>query len=401
MLAHLLKPIWKRKSRHLLLSLELLLAFLVVFAIAAFAGRFYQLSRLPIGFDYASVWSVSVETADQSKLDSEPELLARFKRALEALPEVEQVGFASFPPYQMSTQVTDYTRPGNSIGVLSESMDVSDDFFAVMGMSIEEGRWFSGQDSAAAEQPVVINRRLAQALFPGESALGQMLMVDFSSDGSGERALKVTGVFSDFRNKGEFSTPVNFVLARSSPRFEDSSPRAIVLRLRPGTSRDFEATLSQQLKLIRGDWSYRITPLSELRNNLRIFQQTPLLLLAVIAAFLLVMVAFGLFGVLWQNTTQRIPELGLRRALGAPAGSIYRQIILEQLLLSSLAMAAGLVLAVQVPLTGIYGEALNWPLFVAAVVAAMVVIYLLSALCALYPAWRASRLSPSEALHYE
>jgi putative ABC transport system permease protein len=55
----------------------------------------------------------------------------------------------------------------------------------------------------------------------------------------------------------------------------------------------------------------------------------------VIAAFLLVMVAFGLFGVLWQNTTQRIPEIGLRRALGADAGSIYRQIIAEQMLLST------------------------------------------------------------------
>jgi hypothetical protein len=47
------------------------------------------------------------------------------------------------------------------------------------------------------------------------------------------------------------------------------------------------------------------------------------------------MVAFGLFGVLWQNTTQRIPEIGLRRAVGASAADIYRQIVAEQLLLSS------------------------------------------------------------------
>ena len=60
MFRHLLKPLWKRKSRNLMLSLEILLAFVVVFAIAAAAGRFYQLYRLPTGFAHADVWSVQI-----------------------------------------------------------------------------------------------------------------------------------------------------------------------------------------------------------------------------------------------------------------------------------------------------------------------------------------------------
>jgi putative ABC transport system permease protein len=122
---------------------------------------------------------------------------------------------------------------------------------------------------------------------------------------------------------------------------------------------------------------------------------------SVIAAFMLAMVAFGLFGVLWQNTTQRIPEIGLRRAIGASAGDIYRQIVAEQLLLSSAAMVVGLVLLVQLPLTGALGEGLNWTVFLGAAGLSMAAIYLLSLLCSLYPGWRASRLSPTEALHYE
>jgi len=123
-------------------------------------------------------------------------------------------------------------------------------------------------------------------------------------------------------------------------------------------------------------------------------------LLAVIAAFLLLMVAFGLFGVLWQNTTRRIPEIGMRRAAGASAGDIYRQIIVEQLMLSSLAMLVGLILLIQLPITGVFGENLGWPLFAIAALASVTVMALVSVLCALYPAWRASRLSPTEALHY-
>ncbi len=113
------------------------------------------------------------------------------------------------------------------------------------------------------------------------------------------------------------------------------------------------------------------------------------------------MVAFGLFGVLWQNTTRRIPEIGLRRALGASAGNIYRQIIAEQFLLSSGAMLIALILLIQLPLTGVLGESLNGQVFLGATLLSMAAIYLISLLCSVYPGWRASRLSPTEALHYE
>jgi putative ABC transport system permease protein len=75
--------------------------------------------------------------------------------------------------------------------------------------------------------------------------------------------------------------------------------------------------------------------------------------------------------------------------------------VTEQLLLSSLAMLGGLALLVQLPLTGALGDSLNWQVFGGAAVLSMAVIYLLSLLCALYPGWRASRLHPAAALHYE
>ena len=174
-----------------------------------------------------------------------------------------------------------------------------------------------------------------------------------------------------------------------------------MLKLRPGTPRTFETRLNARLKQVRGDWNYIVTPLPDGRKSMLGTQMIPLTILSVIAAFLLVMVAFGLFGVLWQNTTQRIPEIGLRRALGASAGDIYRQIIAEQMLLSSGAMAVALLLLVQLPLTGVFGENLDWTVFFMASALSAGVIYLLSLLCSLYPGWRAARLSPTQALHYE
>ena len=195
--------------------------------------------------------------------------------------------------------------------------------------------------------------------------------------------------------------PVNFIMTRFAPQAGESRVRTILLKTAPGTPRAFEARLNRQLKLVRNDWSYTISPLASMRASQMKELLIPLAVLGVIAAFMLAMVAFGLFGVLWQNTAYRIPEIGLRRAIGARAGDIYRQIIAEQLLLSSIAIVAGMVLLVQLPLTGALGQMMNWSVFLGAAGLSMAVIYLLSLLCSLYPGWRASRLSPAEALHHE
>jgi putative ABC transport system permease protein len=400
MFRHLLRPIWKRKSRNLMLSLEILLTFLVVFAIAAAGSRLYQLYRLPTGFGYASVWSVQIEQPDDNGPKNDAVLYDKFKHGLQALPEVESVAFSNFSPYQNATWHTQYYLPGSGVGTESDLMQVSDDFFATLDMALVEGRWFSSADEGAAQLPVVVNRRFAQAMFPGQSALGKV--ISDGKPGSKERQMyKVTGVIEDFRNHGEFMSPTNFLISRFSPLSGKDGVSTILLKVKPGTERNFEAKLSEQLKLVRNDWSYRISPLGDLRKGQLQEILSPLMVLAVIAAFLLLMVGFGLFGVLWQSTTRRIPEIGLRRAAGATAGNIYRQIIVEQLLLTSLAMVVGLVLLVQLPITGILGENLSWGLFLASALVSTSVMALVSVLCALYPAWRASRLSPVQALHYE
>jgi putative ABC transport system permease protein len=399
MLRHLLKLIWKRKTRNVMLSLEILLAFLIVFAVAAFAVRNYQLYQLPTGFGWRDQWSVSLHTAQD--IPNDGALYDNFQRTLRTLPEVQAVAFQSMPLYELSRWSGDYARPDGSGRLNVDGMRVSDDFFAATDMRLAEGRWFSGVDDGADATPVVINRMLADKLWPGRSAVGQLL-IDAEAKGTPPR-LRVTGVVEQFRPHGEYMTPTPFMLQRFRPGAdgEGEGAQVIVLKLKPGTPRTFESTLSARLKQIRGDWSYTITPLPDARASMLKTQMIPLTILSVIASFLLVMVAFGLFGVLWQNTTQRIPEIGLRRALGANAGHIYRQIVAEQMLLSSAAVLVALLLLVQLPLTGVLGESLNWTVFGAAAVLSASVIYLLSLLCSLYPGWRAARLSPTQALHYE
>jgi putative ABC transport system permease protein len=400
MFRHLLKPLWKRKSRNLMLTLELLLAFIVVFAIAAASTRYYQLYSLPTGFAHESVWSVQMERAQDGELSNESALYDQLKRSLEAMPEIERVAFADFSPYVRATWQSGVYLPDSGAEMATDMMHVSDDFFAALDMDLQQGQWFSSSDEGSAELPVVINRRLADAMFPGQDAVGKRLS-EGAPGSDNSSMLRITGVIGEFRNHGELMTPGNFILKRFSPLSSRHGVSTLLLKLRPGTGRIFEVKLNEQLKLIRNDRSYRISPLTDLRSAILGESIIPLIVLSVIAAFLLLMVAFGLFGVLWQNTTRRIPEIGMRRAAGATALQIYWQIVVEQLLLSSAAMAVGLILLVQLPITGVFGDQLNWAVFLIAALVSVALMALVSVLCALYPAWRASRMSPTEALRYE
>ena len=119
-----------------------------------------------------------------------------------------------------------------------------------------------------------------------------------------------------------------------------------------------------------------------------------------IAAFLLAMVALGLTGVLWLNVTQRTREVGLRRAKGATARSIQRQLRGEVLVLTSIAVTVGLLVVVQFPILRLF-TTVEWTVYASGLVISMVLIYLLTIACAWAPSRLASSIEPAEALRWE
>ncbi|XLZ72367.1 ABC transporter permease [Massilia sp. SR12] len=400
MLRHLLQLTWKRKSRNLLLSVEIMLAFIIVFAIAATGVRYWQLYHQPLGFQHQDVWAVQLLPPNGNQQGRTEGMHEHFLRALQAMPQVESAAVTNFALFQDASMVANITLADGSRSARANMLEAGDQFWPTLRMELAEGRWPNAQDEGADAPASIINRRMAQELFPDRSPLGQLMKAE-ASDPKDALRFRVVGVIEDFRSHGEFMSPRPFMLYRYAPFDGNKMQMSLLVRMKPGAPRAFELELQRQLKQVRNDWSFTINPLAELRAAQLKMALVPLQVLAVIAVFLLAMVCFGLFGVLWQNTTRRIPEIGLRRAMGASAADIYRQVIAEQLLLSSLAMAGGLALLVQLPLTGALGESLSWRVFGGAAALSMAIIYLLSLLCALYPGWRASRLHPAAALHYE
>ena len=399
MIRHLLKMVWQRKRANTLVTIEIFVSFLVVFAVVTGAVALVVGWNRPLGFAWDDVWVVNVGATEPNLFaapedDPRRELLARVVQETKSFPEVVAAGLSDLPPFGLGTSEGQWIIDGRKVTMTRDN--VSDGFRDVLKIPVVRGRWFEANDDALAYRPVVIDSDLAQALFLGEDPIGQKF------DESDNTVFRVVGVIPPFRRSGEFSAPgVNMVFFRKSlTKANGYIPGSLLVRVRPGTGAEFEARLTRHLQSIDPSMSIDIRRMDRMRDSANRMRITPLIVGGIIALFLIAMVALGLTGVLWQNVTRRTREVGLRRAVGASGVGIRWQILSEVALLATLAVILGVVVVAQLPLLGIF--ALITPaVFTTGIVAALAVIYAITLASGLYPSWLASRLEPADALRYE
>jgi putative ABC transport system permease protein len=419
MILHLLKLVWHRKRANALVMIEIFFSFLIVFAVVTIGISMLRRWSAPLGFQWQNVWVVEIETmvshepsgtslstAAASGID--PKLLAnarlieRVSRELRAMPQIAAVAYDAMPAYSNSQWTSDLGLQNRRADVTADF--ASDDYARVMHLNVLRGRWFIPEDEAADDLPIAVDSDAANALFGSiDAAVGQTLPAEgFEAGPASPKHLRVVGVIAPYRKSGEFSGPntrmVFFRASRNKPLTPEA--RTLVLAVRPGTPAELEAELSNRLHAMEPEATFRIQRMSQMRRlNLR-ERFAPVTVLAVIALFLICMVALGLTGVLWQTVTRRMREIGLRRALGASGSGVRWQIMAEVALLASLAVVLGVVIIVQLPLLGIM-RLVTTAEFSAGFFAALAIIYGITLLCGAYPSWLASRIEPAEALRYE
>ena len=127
---------------------------------------------------------------------------------------------------------------------------------------------------------------------------------------------------------------------------------------------------------------------------------TQLTVALLIFFFLVFNIFLGISGVFSYNISKRKPEIGLRVATGAGASDILKQFLGETIVMASFAVIPGAIIAFQFFASGFFGR-LSMAEGLLGIAAAASFIYLLMIACSFYPALRASRIQPSEALHEE
>jgi len=414
MIRHVFKLIWNRKRTNFLMMTEIFVAFLVLFAVVALGVYTADNWRRPIGYSIDRVWSVTIDmkqTSDDEFNDVQQETARQLMLALREFPEIEASAGTMLAPYQLGSSNSAYEWRGRRIefGVA----EVTDGFKDLLGLQLVEGRWFGREDDGQTYEAVVINQAMREDLFGTGPVLGQNIANDRSPDSSSaETPRRVVGVVAAYREDGEFDGTRNYVLYRKTmagtsavidsggQRHRDRPPRNLLIKVRPGTTAAFEERLMKRLEAAAPAWSFEITTLSAMRDSFNRFAFAPLAAVGLVAGFLMLMVAFGVLGVLWQNVTQRTREMGLRRAKGAAKVNVQRQILGEIAVMTSLALLAGVLVAIQFPLLDIiyFVEPHVYAIGLAISVSA---IYLLTLACAWYPSRMATRVEPAEALRYE
>jgi putative ABC transport system permease protein len=423
MIRHLVTMVWNRKRANLLIAVEVLLSFIVLCAVATAAVFYATNSRRPLGFDVDRIWVVTLEMNEAGRTSMTEEgtgeaaapdaaaarrrerlqTVSRLLLAIRDMPEVEAVAGAAITPYSGNTWNSDIDVGGRRVEYGSSAG--TDEFAKAAGLHVTRGRWFTKDDDAAAWRPVVVNERLAHDLFPDKDPVGQFV----TESGPGGKApdpadrMRIVGVITDFRKDGEYAAQENFLFTRA--RLDDETSelepvRDLVVRVRPGTTADFEERAVARLRGVAPDWTFQAEPLPQLRETALRFWLAPLASALTVSVFLILMVAMGLSGVLWLHVTQRTREIGLRRAKGATAVSIRRQLVGEVVVLTSVATLVGTLIVLQFPVLDVF-SAVSPLVYATSVAASLLCIFALTMACAWVPARLASSVQPAEALRYE
>lgn len=384
---HIIKLIWKRKAKTIMLTLEITLAFFVLFIIGCLAVYNYKNYIQAMGFDHQNVWVLKVAWNDEPG-SSILEKANMIRQNMRSKKEIESVCLVSNYPfsYMTSTTTVDESKSNKEAHFFS----CNEGFFEILKAPVLKGRSFSREDQHAAKTPVVLNQLLAEQLFPDEDPIGK----EFDK-------FKVVGLIGNFRYQDAFME--NDAAIFQYKNVPDTSGLEVemdlMFRVKPGTGRTFEAQLISEVNAITQSRPARIVWLEEAKEAKDKLVWVPVLLLAIVCGFLVINVALGLLGLLWYNINKRHAEIGLRKAMGADNRSIARQIITEVMVVTSFGLLIGLFFAIQFPLMGVFG--VDPMVYILAIVFSMGLIFGINLLCSYFPSRLASRIQPAMALHEE
>jgi len=286
---------------------------------------------------------------------------------------------------------------------------ITPDYMEARDWSVVHGRGLSDEDVAQAEKVVVLGQTVVRNLFGGGDPVGEQVRV-FSTP------LTVVGVLGEKgqNTQGQDQDDVIFVplstAKRNIPGMAKSNPRFVhtmVVKTRDGADQEeaqaqIRDLLRQRHRLIDAqDDDFWMRNLSEVAATRDASSRALSFLLAAVAAVSLLVGGIGIMNIMLVSVTERTREIGLRLAVGARRRDVLMQFLIESTTLSLIGAAIGVVTGVGA--ATLVAELAGWPTLIRldSVLLAVVVSGLVGVFFGLYPARRASRLNPIEALRHE
>ncbi|WP_290687860.1 MULTISPECIES: MacB family efflux pump subunit [unclassified Haematobacter] len=272
---------------------------------------------------------------------------------------------------------------------------VGEQFFDARGAKLVAGRLFDAGDVAGLSQDAVIDENTLVTLFPDGDAVGKVVLI-------GNVPVRITGVVQvqqGFGPSQNLSVYLPYTTVQS--RFLGStSLRSITVRVADAVDTNLaEQAVTQLLTQRHGTKDFFILNTDDIRQTITATTQALTLLIASIAVISLVVGGIGVMNIMLVSVSERVSEIGVRMAVGARAGDILQQFLIEAVLVCLIggflgvaaALAFGYVFSlVSTTFTLIYSPA--------SIVAAFLSSTLIGVVFGYLPARNASRLDPVVAL---
>jgi putative ABC transport system permease protein len=363
---------------------------------------FLKLQRTPPGFSARGVASAFVGIPP-NRYKTNPEQAQFFNQVIERLQTIPQVKAAAAViglPLGGFGPVSPYSVGGRPVLPLSQRplagfRVVSEDYFKLLQIPLREGRMFSPQDRDGAPGVCVINESFAKRLFPGEPALGKILLRGRDA----EIKVEIVGIIGDVKTNGLNAPPPDEVYY---PMRQLGRPGMALVARTDGDPNALQSILRSAVASVDKDQpiSFFQTMDTAIAQSLGV-QRIVASLTAIFAGIALVLAAVGLYSVLAYAVAQRTSEIGIRMALGAQPGQVVALILRGGLKLVALGLVVGLAAAAgtaRLIQSLLFSVEPFDPLIYGGVA---VLFALIAAIACLLPSLRASRVDPLIALRAE
>ena len=396
----------KGRLRNGLVVAEVALALVLLICAGLLIQSFSKLSHVQPGLRTEHLLTAQIQLPETAYPKNE-NIIAFFDQFLpriRALPGVESASTIVPLPLSGSNMVTTFDKEeaplpdGQRPGAPTRLTGV--DYFKTMGIPLREGRVFDANDRYDSAPVVIVNQRFADKFFPGQNVIGKRIKPGVVADDTGEKMREIVGVVGNVKHLSlkledspEMYVPqaqIPFNIMSLVVRTTVSDPAALTTAVRKELS---AMDGSVPLRSVHVFDDYISRSLARPRFNA--------LLLSIFAGTALLLTAIGIYGVMAYSVAQRTSEIGIRIALGAGKGSIFRLVVGQAMTLVGISLVVGLAgafAATRLLSSLLFGVGASDPFtFIAIVLLVSVVAFI----AAWLPARRATRVDPIIALRAE
>jgi len=394
------------RTRRALVSAQIAVGLVIVIAAGLLVHSLRNLEHLDLGYRRDQLLLARVDLLPGGYAGARQQAITReLLDRLAAIPGVRRVSASSNGLFSGSESADAIRVQGFAAttrrDLVSNDDGVGPNYFSTIGVPIVRGREITLQDYASGARVAVVNETFARFYFGARDPLGSRLFVEDSAHPD-DPGYEIVGVARDVRDHDVRGTvPRRFYLPLTAGGVE--SPGALNFEIRADGRPD--ALVEAVRRTIReagpGLVVDALNPADRLVGNSLVTQTLVARLSLWFGALVLILICVGLYGSMSYGVASRTREIGVRMALGASRATIIRMVTREAAVMLGVGAAIGLPLGM---LQTRLFQALLFDVGAvdpASIGAAAAVVILTSAVAAIVPAHRATRIDPTLALRQD